>query len=89
MCRFIGPSWTKSTFSGASNCAIFTWITFDTYSRSIAVVIAEAGGAELGALCSMLYARSGRESLKDLMNKLSVFNINLELARPECSIKWT
>eukprot|EP01043_Picozoa_sp_COSAG02_P035509 COSAG02_NODE_2548_length_8557_cov_17.177229_2_plen_1173_part_00 len=29
------------------------------------------------------------ESLKDLMNKLSVFNINLELARPECSIKWT
>ena len=27
--------------------------------------------------------------LKDLMNKLSIFNINLELARPECSIKWT
>ena len=29
------------------------------------------------------------EGLKELMNKLSIFNINLELARPECSIKWT
>lgn len=29
------------------------------------------------------------KGLKDLMKSLSIFNINIELARPECSIKWT
>jgi hypothetical protein len=29
------------------------------------------------------------EELKELMNDLSIFNINLDLARPECSIQWT